>query len=481
MRLLILFVLSFASLAHAQFKWGERFEHQAHADRMAKKGKGSPSCVACHPLDARDFSPIAPGRLDHKPCIDCHGGAEFMRGNRCLTCHSSVKTFKPGKPWFPPYRKPGEFHTTFAHARHVAMLRGPQADTCGGCHPKEDGRGSGAVKSGHAACASCHAGQAQPDMNQCGACHVPGPPGPAKVSLVQQPSPFRVTEQFYHARHARQAAQKSVRVACTSCHQGLNAQEPPPRPHMQMCEGCHDGRTAFDARGTQCQKCHTGTPGPVAAATTFGHGTHRAHYNMGQCSACHAGGLDWKALAPGKKDHRPCQDACHSAEFRTRNSRICLVCHEHNDPFAPNPLRKPGGRGEFRLGAVPHPPHVGAGVSCAACHAAEVGAPATGPTGHALCGKCHTEGQKVSLASCLACHVSLADPLPQKLVRPFSTRARFKHDAQHRSAGCDGCHRAQGTLEVITPKMQLCGGCHEGQRAFKITGFGCIKCHGAKS
>jgi hypothetical protein len=26
--------------------------------------------------------------------------------------------------------------------------------------------------------------------------------------------------------------------------------------------------------------------------------------------------------------------------------------------------------------------------------------------------------------------------------------------------------------------MKSCGGCHDGEHAFKTTGFGCAKCHG---
>jgi hypothetical protein len=28
--------------------------------------------------------------------------------------------------------------------------------------------------------------------------------------------------------------------------------------------------------------------------------------------------------------------------------------------------------------------------------------------------------------------------------------------------------------------MQGCGGCHDGKQAFKVTGFGCARCHGAR-
>jgi hypothetical protein len=483
----------FSSLAHADFKWGERFVHQFHAAQMQAKGQQSPRCNVCHLLDARDFSPIAPGRFNHKPCIDCHSGAAFQRGPRCLTCHSNIKAFKPGRPYFPPYRSPGEFHTTFSHAKHVSMIaRSPQADTCGGCHAKQEGRAPGKLNKGHSACASCHAGQASPDMNACESCHFSGPAPPKPPTMAAANSPFRVTAHFEHASHASHAAKRGVRAACTSCHAGLGNQEPPGRPTMQACEGCHDGTHAFDARGTQCSKCHaqSGAGLPVMAIPpgVFTHTGHRGTLDVNQCGTCHSSGLTWQQVHAGRNQHQPCQN-CHAAEFRFQNQKICLGCHERNDPFAPNPLRPPQHRqgriSEWRMGEVPHPPHIAAGVSCGACHAEQTAAilgthaPVKVDTGHALCGKCHTEGQKLAMSRCNGCHVWAGQPPPQHAIRPWSTKERFKHDANHKAASCDPCHRAGGAQDLVPPKMQYCGDtCHDGTKAFKVTGFGCAKCHG---
>jgi len=483
------FAFTFASVAHASdpstWKWGERFSHVAHAARMAAKGKTESACASCHQLRAPDFTPVAPGKNNHHPCIDCHGPAEFSRGPKCLTCHSSVRGFRPGKPWFPPYLKPGEFHVAFPHAKHVGAS-GQAAETCGGCHAKQEGRTSaGASGKSHGACAICHAADVKPAMNDCGSCHQPGP-APAASHPSEEPSIYRTTQKFDHAAHAQKIAARGMKSACNSCHLGLSAQDPPGRPNMQSCEGCHDGKTAFDARGHQCARCHTNPPDARLAPLPpspkqFRHEAHAAlGVKVNECGTCHGVGLDWKAVHAGRNQHQPCQQ-CHAAEFRMPGQPICLGCHERNDPFTPNPLRPTSERArDWRVGAVPHPPHLAARVACATCHPREANVTSTATAmGHSLCGQCHKEGARTSLAQCAACHVPASQKAAaQAAARPWSTKAGFVHDDRHRVGGCDSCHRTANQPDLTAPTMAGCAKCHDGAKAFKVTGFECAKCHG---
>jgi hypothetical protein len=318
-------------------------------------------------------------------------------------------------------------------------------------------------------------------MNDCGSCHQPGP-APPSAHPAEQPSIFRVSRKFDHAAHASRVSARGVKPVCNSCHLGLSAQDPPGRPNMQACEGCHDGRTAFDARGTLCGRCHS-APSDARLAPLppspkqFHHEAHQAlGVKIGECAGCHAAGLDWKAVHAGRNQHQPCQQ-CHAAEFRMAGQPICLGCHERNDPFSPNPLRATSERTrDWRVGTVPHPPHLAARVACATCHPREANAPPT-TLGHGLCGQCHKEGAQTSLSKCAACHVPSAQKAAVQATRPWSTRERFAHDDKHRS-NCDSCHRAQGTPDLTAPTMAGCVKCHDGAKAFKVTGFECAKCHG---
>jgi hypothetical protein len=478
--------LALGGLAIAQegkeWKWGERYSHVGHASKLEAKGKRELACKSCHQLRASDLSPIAPGKNNHKPCTDCHGPTEFARGPKCLTCHSNVRGFKPGKPWFPPYLSPGEFHIAFPHAKHVGQ--GQAADNCGGCHAKEEGKPTSASGGrSHGACGVCHARDVKPDMNDCAACHQPGL-APQVAHPAEQPSDYRVTAKFDHASHAQKVTARGLKPSCASCHIGLGAQETPGRPNMQVCEGCHDGKTAFDARGTRCDRCHATPPNAhLSAMPAKALFRHQPHQQLGvhveQCTLCHGVGMDWKAVQAGHNQHQPCQ-GCHAGEFRMRDQPICLTCHERNDPFAPNPLRPPHentSTSEWRLGDVPHPPHLAAGVPCVTCHQKEAGQRAQNG-GHSLCGQCHKDGAKTPLSSCGACHVSVTVPRAATVARPWSTRARFPHDERHRGEKCESCHTKPGAPDLTAPSMQFCADrCHDGTRAFKVSGFQCARCH----
>lgn len=491
---LVLLLLATASTARAgELAWGQRYAHAGHADKLAKAGKPAVACSSCHALDKK-LQPLPPGKRNHKPCTDCHVGAGFSRGPRCLTCHSSIQTFRPGRPWFPPWRSPGEFHVAFAHARHVAALAAtPQP--CGDCHAKESGRPT--PPSGHAQCGSCHAataGQsapAKPEMTTCDGCHQPGPP-PPPVAATPDAGLYRVTARFSHVEHERKSGARGAAAACVSCHLGLgaaDAPERPLRPPMTVCESCHDGKAAFDARGVQCGKCHAAPPTPptpssappdatIVRAGAFDHVAHgKRAVAFARCTDCHGVGVDWRATVAGHDQHKPCQ-GCHAAEFRRPNAFLCLGCHERSDPFAPNPLRQPSGPSQWRLADLPHRPHLAGGIACARCHQDEAHQPRRDADGHALCGRCHKEGAPTPLGKCAACHESAATPRPRP-ARPWSTHDRFRHDANH-AVECARCHQSAGALELTPPTMRGCGeSCHDGTRAFKVTGFGCVRCHGS--
>jgi hypothetical protein len=360
-----------------------------------------------------------------------------------------------------PFLKPGEFHVQFSHAKHVQMNK-----DCGGCH----GPNGGKAESGHVACARCHSAGTLPDMNFCGGCHKLGPAPPKEE---EEASAFRTT--FSHSRHWQVS-----KTNCNSCHANAGTAERPERPPMKACESCHDGKQAFDARGTHCGKCHKTDQKLSGVRTELPPFSHAQHHTRGvkiaECTQCHGVGADWRSTMPGQNEHRPCQnESCHANDYGKIGSRLCLSCHDRNDPFEPNPIKRPTSREkpEWTV-AMAHTPHLPLkNLTCNICHPSILDPIATIVDGHALCGACHKSKAKPSMAVCGSCHQSLAT----KSVAPWSVAARFRHDTNHRSA-CDGCHRNGN--ELTPPKMEGCGSCHDGKQAFKVTGFGCVKCHGAK-
>jgi len=339
-------------------------------------------------------------------------------------------------------------------------------------------------------CSGCHnANGARPAMTECATCHAAGAgkPGPA---VPPGGDPFRIPA-FDHRAHT--AASKLSAPACLSCHDKLV--DDLPKPSMLGCQTrCHDGQKAFSATGTHCTICHKATA-PVPAtpnAPGFSHSQHIwRNVKIDDCSACHVLDNDGTLAAPlSRKDHLPCASAgCHQSEYTARAPRICGVCHDAAAPWAKAAARPGKRHGVEWFEVMNHASHLAPGktATCEACHGDKrTGAEA--PRGHRACVTCHAHGQAPAMTDCKSCH---ARTRPSQLAASaWSVAATFEH-ARHaidprtrRATACIECHTqvaaARDMTGVTAPRMADCDGCHDGKTAFKTTGFGCARCHGAK-
>jgi hypothetical protein len=448
-------------LCHDDSGW-KSIKHQADQHHMKLVGKHDLKCASCHPQGAHLTRSVT--------CANCHALPHGGTSSPCETCHNvdDWKTVAFTKHTYDPEQLPGKHRTLACLACHPAFQFKHTSVRCETCHVKD---------------------QPHEDLGACRRCH--SPLTWKKVAPDQQTSAqatiFRVKSKFEHTAHARLVTARGQKPTCNPCHVGLDFRK---RPTMESCEGCHDGKGAFDARGTQCARCHEAPRGTTLTAQprspkAFQHATHeRLHnVNIDDCASCHGSGTTWEKVQAGRDQHRPCQ-GCHAAEFR-KAGPICLGCHERNDPFRPNPLRQhTATASEFRspdLADIPHAPHIAEGVACAACHAAQSGMAVRNPTlGHALCGQCHDKkGAKLTLDRCSACHVA-ASQRRRSIKRQWSTREFFKHDDAHRAQPCGSCHQPDGAATLTPPTMQGCASCHDGHKAFPTIGKDCARCHGTR-
>ena len=90
------------------------------------------------------------------------------------------------------------------------------------------------------------------------------------------------------------------------------------------------------------------------------------------------------------------------------------------------------------------------------------------------CGNCHTLGGRQAASSPTATE--------------WSVGAMFAHESHgtdprssRTETECTECHQkipdATNLSQVTNPEMKNCDGCHNGQNAFKTTGFTCYRCH----
>ncbi|MCG8416915.1 MAG: cytochrome c3 family protein [Proteobacteria bacterium] len=244
---------------------------------------------------------------------------------------------------------------------------------------------------------------------------------------------------------------------------------------------------------------------PAGAKNTglrYSHAAHQAlKVDQSRCSDCHRLDDNYRASPPlTGNDHQPCADSkCHFKEFFATKPKICRVCHEADQPWVKQKaVMFQRLRSEFGGGGISHESHVSlvgkkGNAACKRCHGDKYKGqhkPRTG--GHSVCAPCHSKNAEPAMSDCGSCHalggqVGAARPAPSE----WNVRARFDHQTHDsdprddRETACVVCHRtipkATSLAEIQAPKMQYCDSCHNGEHAFKTTGFDCYRCHGSEA
>ncbi len=465
------------------------FDHVAHAGRVSVGGLPELPCAACHTLGPGGG---LIGRPGHAACFGaCHGpaprpGAAPPAAQRvvCEACHAPAElTSRRPRVAYPPYRLDPDYPITISHLAHASA-------SCATCHRIPGAAPPTPRPAPHARCAGCHDGRgAAVAMTACTTCHAAAYGANATARLER--GPLAVGAAYDHVRHAG----RGPAAACATCHDAVAATAglELPTPTVDRCSapGCHDGQAAF-AVTERCTTCHTTAPTEARAVVRppdrFSHQRHAARLPLAACEGCHrldAGG------EPRVAGHAACA-ACHAADFTRATPTICGACHASTEPWrrlypdrAPPPTSELGAR-------MDHARH--AAVACARCHTlTTAGRELRPPRGHAACAGagCHqvSGGPAPALATCAACHeVGLERArIALRTAAAWSTRRRFRHDAHATDAAgaplaCVTCHPSVATstdaATVEAPAKASCAPCHDGRRAFKMTGHGCARCHG---
>lgn len=258
------------------------------------------------------------------------------------------------------------------------------------------------------------------------------------------------------------------------------------------------------------------------------------------CARCHALARDGRLT--GWPGHAACFGDCHGPAPRGRpgaaapltpaRRQVCTACH------APAALDQAAARGRGRLRmdnalrgsstpdhalALSHARHDGpsrARRGCLTCHEVprdgSAGAHAEpGPAGHDRCIPCHgppgqtaprdgADGADLGpvappMDACVRCHEPVAAPDTHPDVGPNTApdargphlvrgpyQARFSHQAHLARAAidCEACHLAvpgANGSALPAPGKRECATCHDGARAFSVTGTGCRRCHATRA
>lgn len=467
------------------------FDHVIHEGRVIGSVAEPPTCADCHASRGSGTLTGAPG---HAACFGaCHGEAparprkgkpyplDTTRRRLCATCHApdelarviAGELTRP-RAAFPPYAIDPDYTLVMPHARHASA-------PCGECHATPGSQPR--ARRPHERCASCHARPSAtdtPSMQACATCHRPAFGPAVGPTLVRGALP--VTGSFDHVAHA---ARLDGADDCLRCHDAIAAtdSEVLPTPPMERCATCHDGERAFATTATRCRSCHPpseSTRPASRARTPFSHARHARHLADRGCADCHTLEADGAIAAPGR-DHQPCADGpCHADDFAALRPVICSTCHVGNEPWrALKWFPLPDRASEYAL-AFSHEGHGTNAQGCTACHAGD-GANRAISGGHRSCAgaNCHArDAGRAPLAACERCHTAGAtsDRAADAPVSSWSVATRFRHDLH--GDECTSCHRQVAPDQPLSrPTKQQCARCHDGGRAFKMTGHACSRCH----
>lgn len=499
------------------------FDHIVHDGRITVLGKESLACTSCHTMSAAG---AIVGRPGHGTCLDaCHApmpkAGEALTPELeqvCATCHATADLGKPKPPVpFPPYSIEPDFPMTISHAAHASAR-------CESCHglprdkaapppppapPGRRGPKATPAPRPHARCTGCHlAGPAAPTpavaptspssgpapMGACTSCHIAAYGANALPRLVR--GPLAVGAAYIHTRHA--ARKPAAAVGCATCHASITTttglELTPPTSTQCATSGCHDGAGAF-AITERCTTCHTRPPPTrlqvVSPTARFQHQAHASRLAIDGCATCH--GIDTRG-EPTAGDHRACA-TCHAPDFASAAPTICGACHESAEPWRalvadrlPAPTSELGAR-------MNHAKH--ADLPCVRCHTLTTTTrELRPPRGHGACAGsgCHARATSAgapepSLDACASCHALGLERarVEERTSAPWSVRARFRHDVHATEPDgdpitCSTCHAGIATstdaATIAAPTKPTCAPCHDGKRAFKMTGHACAKCHG---
>lgn len=471
---LVLLILSFFCIPlRGQISPGE-------LSKVHSSLEGMSNCTKCHVLGKK---------VSNQKCLECHSEVKTrvdagkgyhssveVKGKECVSCHSDHHGIN-----FQIIRFAKE---KFSHTLAGWPLTGAHAGkTCADCHkaanitdPKIRRKSFTYLGLG-TACLTCHKDYHQQSLGQdCAACH--------------GDQAFKPAARFDHGKAKFRLSGRHQEVACVSCHPVTTRNNAKFQEFKGIkfdnCSSCH--KDVHGGKfGTDCAKCHSeisfktirGTSNFDHAQTAF---PLEGKHSGVACATCHKGRFG------GTMKFGRCTD-CHTDYHRGALSREgvapdCKECHtvQGFKPFNYTTERHNLGRFPLKGAHMATP--------CIACHLKD---PKPGDTAWKLSGlgksciDCHTNEHSGKMSAsftdnngCASCHTEER----WGLVKFDHSRSAFVLEGKHTGVSCGGCHYRKeaggATLQQFKGLSQQCVYCHTDIHSGQFLTDGatdCNRCH----
>lgn len=433
-------------------------------------------------------------------CTKCHELGDKVSDEKCLACHTELKTRIDQKKGYHSSLKVYKKSCTTCHSDHLSRkydivnldknkfdhqatgfaLEGKHKEKqCVDCHKPENIKDSVIKKKKmtflglNTECLSCHKDYHQQTLStNCVSCH--------------NFESFKPAQKFNHHTTKFPLRGKHDDVTCLKCHpvekkNGMDFQRFSGIV-FNNCTACHKD-VHENKFGNDCRKCHSEESfHQVSGIKTFDHtktdfqliGKHLAL----DCKACHKGSL----TSPIKHDLcLNCHKDFHKGQFAKQDAKSdCKDCHNENSYLETSFTIERHNRGNFKL------------------EGAHLATP---------CLSCHKKGDEWKFRdlnkNCVDCHVNIhknfiADKyIPEGRCDKCHTvsvwnKVAFDHQittfelkGKHAERSCRDCHFKKAienqSIQVFSELKPNCDGCHTDvhQKQFSANGASdCASCHG---
>ncbi|MFA7273813.1 MAG: hypothetical protein WC044_08085 [Crocinitomicaceae bacterium] len=476
----ILFLISVLWLSlplFGQFSPGKLMK--AHANL-----EGTNNCTKCHDLGKK---------VTNNKCLDCHSeiktlifqkrgyhGNSAVKGKSCITCHSDHHGLD-----FDPlhFDSKGFDHNTTGY-----KLEGKHKDVdCKECH-KSANIADSKIKKRYktylglqSKCSSCHTDYHQGTLSQtCTKCHTM--------------EDFKKAPKFDHEKTKYPLKGAHTKVDCKECHAKTTRNNKAFQEFSGIkfanCTNCHKDQHNGQF-GTNCTKCHNNDSWTnISAGTGFNHDVTkfplRGKHASVSCTKCHKGGDYKKSLKFA--NCMDCHTDHHDGAMKLSSETVtdCKRCHNNNS------WKSLSLGSDFDHDKTDFP-LVGlhAGVSCDKCHKSGDFKKALNFTN---CMDCHDDYHKgeLKLASetvtdCKRCHSTEKSFTNSSFGFPDHEKTKFPLQGAHVATPCFSCHKkTTDNRWNFKFKSQKCIDCHDNIHKETISAKyypeqNCQVCHSAES